>query len=79
MHIWSGRGQAGYLGDGVVDVETHAGGDRVPAAGEQPAERARHQPRRVGADRLRVVVTGERDDLPLDQTRVTELHDGPGT
>src|SRR5680860_88760 len=75
--VEAGRGQAGYPGDVVVDVEPHARGDRVDTARDQPVERARRRPSRVGVDRLGVVVPGEGDDLRLAQARVTELVNRP--
>src|ERR1019366_8141434 len=75
--VEAGRGQAGYPGDVVVDVEPHARGDRVDTARDQPVERTRRRPSRVGVDGLRVVVPGEGDDLRLAQARVTELVNRP--
>src|SRR5579862_7317226 len=70
--------QARFRGHVVVYDLPHDQGRGVPAAGDQPAERPVGRGHRVDVKRLRIELSGERDDLSLVNADASAVGRRPG-
>src|SRR6185437_6862710 len=62
----------GHAAGEAVAEEAHIEGDRVPAAGDEPAEDARLRPLGIGVKGLRIELPGIRHDLGLAHRDLAE-------
>src|SRR5690348_14564152 len=75
--VQAGAAQARLRGQVVLHEQAHHEGGGMPAAGDQPAVRARHRGHRIDVERLRIEFLGESNDASLIDADAAALVRGP--